>query len=132
MVLFQIPILSTTTINGVERVRASVPHDFRGKLCKVSLLNYMTYCYPSRNTVFRIDGTLTPVNPNCQIVLPLQTTNTIALSQNNYQWDIYLADQMITLDIVEADQPPGSSTIWTGGGITWIQGIFSFDITPYE
>lgn len=132
MVLFQIPILSTTVINGVARITASVPHDFRGKLCKVSLLNYMIYCNPSKTTLIRVDGSLTPVTPNCQIVLPLQTTSTIALSQNNYQWDIYLSDQMITLDIVEADQPPGSSTIWTGGGVTWIQGIFSFDITPYE
>lgn len=132
MVLFQIPILSTTVINGVARVTASVPHDFRGKLCKVSLLNYNIFSNPTKQTLIRIDGSLTPVTPNCQIILPLNPSNTVILSQNNYQWDIYLSDQYITLDIVEADQPPGSSTIWTGGGVTWYQGIFSFDITPYE
>jgi len=132
MVLFQIPILSTTVINGVARVTASVPHDFRGKLCRVSLLNYSTFCNPTKQTLIRIDGSLSPVTPNCQIVVPLQPSNCVIMSQNNYQWDVYLADQYLTLDIVEADQPPGSSTIWTGGGVTWQQGIFSFDITPYE
>lgn len=132
MVLFQIPILSTTLINGVNRIRASVPHDFRGKLCKVSLLNYQIYASPSRQTLIRIDGSLTPVTPNCQVILPLQPTGTIVLAQNNYDWDVYLADQYITIDIVEADQPPGSSTIWTGGGVTFYQLVLSFDITPYE
>lgn len=132
MVLFQIPILSTTLINGVNRITATVPCDFRGKICKVSLLNYNMYFQSAaKSALIRIDGTLTPTTPGTQIILPIFTIGSVILAQDRYEWDVYIPDSNIMIDIVEADQPPNSPTIFTGS-YTFRQAYFSFDITPYE
>lgn len=134
MVLFQIPILGYTSVNGVNRITATVPCDFRGKLCRVSLLNYnMYFTSAARSALIRVDGTLTPTTPGTQVILPIFTIGSIILAQDRYEWDVYIPDSSIMIDIVEADQPPNSPVIFTGGGgFNFSQAYFSFDITPYE
>lgn len=130
MVLFQIFMNGYTTINGVNRIQGTAINPFRGK-CRIRFINYNFYFTTAKAALLRVDSDeLYAGNYDFKIIVPLDSSLGIGLSKDGYWWDTYLTSPTITLDVLELNQEPNSSTPIPSTAFS--QGLFSFDIEELE
>lgn len=130
MTLFQLFISGYTNVGGVQRIRATGVNPFRGR-CRITFTNYGVFFSVSKQALLRVDSDeLYNNNYDFKLIVPLDGSSGISASKNSFYWESDLVSPTITIDIVEANQPPGSST--PVPSTTFVQGYFSFDIEELD
>lgn len=130
MTLFQLFVSGYTTVGGVQRIRATGNNPFRGR-CKITFLNYGVFFSVAKQCLIRVDSDeLYNNNYDFKLIVPLDGSSGISVSKNSFYWESDLVSPTITIDLVEADQPPNSATPIPS--TTFVQGYFSFDIEELD